>query len=495
MTLLRQVDDGCRISQNWLFRPAGPIDVLSVAWPLMLSTGLFSITIFVDRMMLYAYSDQAAAGAMGAGTMFWAVTCLPVGIFGFTSTFVAQYVGVGRMDRAMRSVIQGIIMASATAPILFLLAWQSPQFFGMFHEPALVGPESSYFQWVSVGAWATIVTAPLVGLFAGANKTRLLLLCDFFVTILNFVLDLLLIFGYLGFPRLGIVGAALATSISLVIKLVLLLVAANYLSWPGQKSLDPHSTAVPKRVSLFSEKWQFDWTISRRLLHFGWPAGISTLAEAITFSVIMMVVGQLGERAMAATTLALGVNMLAFIPMTGLGLSIGVLVGQYLTSGKLELAKRSVRSGLLIAITYSTFFAILYGVFPREVLSVYSIGTESYRFDEMKDIVVPILWFIAVYCIFDGIQIVFVGALKGAGDTSFVLIGHILSGFVTIGAGKLLGDYFYVGGGLYWWWGVMTAWVLVMAVIFASRYLHGGWQNKRVIEPDLSTELSGIEGR
>ncbi|MCY2973433.1 MAG: MATE family efflux transporter [Planctomycetota bacterium] len=485
MTLQRQVDESCRTSQNWFFRPAGPIDVLSVAWPLMLSTGLFSITIFVDRMMLYAYSDQAAAGAMGAGTMFWAVTCLPVGIFGFTSTFVAQYVGAGRMDRAMRSVIQGIMMAALTGPILFLLAWQSPQFFGMFHEPELVGPESSYFQWVSVGAWATIVTAPLVGLFAGTNKTRLLLLCDFVVTILNFILDLLLIFGFLGFPRLGIVGAALATSIALVTKLILLLIAANYLSWPGQKNSDPNSTVVPKRVSLFYEKWQFDWTISRRLLHFGWPAGISTLAEAITFSVIMMVVGQLGERAMAATTLALGVNMLAFIPMMGLGLSIGVLVGQYLTSGRLELAKRSVRSGLLIAMAYSTFFAILYGVFPREVLSVYSIGAESYRFDEMKDIVIPILWFIAVYCIFDGIQIVFVGALKGAGDTSFVLIGHIVSGVVTIGTGKLLGDYFYDGGGLYWWWGVMTAWVLVMAVMFASRYLHGGWQNKRVIEPDL----------
>jgi MATE family multidrug resistance protein len=321
----------------------------------------------------------------------------------------------------------------------------------------------------------------------------LLLLCDFVVTVLNFVLDIVLIFGFLGFPRLGIVGAALATSISLVVKLVLLLVAANHLSWPGLASSDSLSlsgisgiASVPKRVSLFNERWQFDWTISRRLLHYGWPAGISTLAEAITFSVIMMVVGQLGERAMAATTLALGVNMLAFIPMMGLGLSIGVLVGQYLTSGRLELAKRTVGSGLLIAMTYSTFFAILYGVFPREVLSVYSVGAESYRFDEMKDIVIPILWFIAVYCIFDGIQIVFVGALKGAGDTSFVLIGHVLSGFLTIGAGKLLGDYFYDGGGLYWWWGVMTAWVLSMAVIFAFRYLQGGWQNKRVIEPDLS---------
>jgi len=434
-------------------------------------------------MFLYAYSDRAAAGAMGAGTMFWAVTCLPVGVFGFTSTFVAQYVGVGRMDRAMRSVIQGIILATATGPFLFLLAWQAPSFFAMFHNPELVEPESSYFRWVSVGAWATIVTAPLIGLFAGTNQTRLLLFCDFLVTILNALLDYVLIFGIWGFPRLGIIGAALATSISLIVKLILLLIAANRLSW--LKNSGKNSLGDMARIGLFSEPWRFDWAISSRLMRFGWPAGISTLAEAITFSVIMLVVGQLGEKAMAATTLALGVNMLAFIPMMGLGIAIGVLVGQSLTSGRLDLAKRTVRSGLVISMTYSGLFAILYGVFPEQVIAVYSVGTESIRFDEMKDIVIPILWFIAAYCIFDGIQIVFVGALKGAGDTSFVLIGHILSGFLTIGTGKLLGDYFYGGGGLYWWWGVMTAWVIVMAIVFSIRYIQGGWQDKRVIEPDL----------
>jgi len=434
-------------------------------------------------MFLYAYSDRAAAGAMGAGTMFWAVTCMPVGIFGFTSTFVAQYIGVGRMDRAMRSVIQGILLATATGPLLFLLAWQAPAFFAMFHEPELVDPEASYFRWVSVGAWATIVTAPLVGLFAGTGQTRILLFCDFLVTILNALLDYLLIFGALGFPRLGIVGAALATSISLCVKLVLLLIAANRLSWLANSG--KNSGGNLGRVGLFSEPWRLDWEISTRLLRYGWPAGISTLAEAITFSTIMLVVGQLGEKAMAATTLALGVNMLAFIPMMGLGIAIGVLVGQYLTSGRLELAKRTVRSGLIISMTYSGIFAVLYGIFPEQVIAVYSFGTEANRFDEMKDIVIPILWFIAAYCIFDGIQIVFVGALKGAGDTSFVLIGHFLSGFLTIGMGKVLGDYLYGGGGLYWWWGVMTAWVIVMAVIFSARYLQGGWQSKRVIEPEL----------
>ncbi len=463
--------------------PGGPREVLALAWPLMLSTGLFSLTIFIDRMLLYAYSDEAAAGAMGAGTMVWAVTTVPVGIFGFTSTFVAQYKGVARMDRAMRLVMQGLLMAIATGPLIGIIAYYAPHFFQAFrHEPSLVAMEGDYFQWLSVGAWATIMAAPLTGLYAGTGRTWVLLVCDAIVTALNAALAYGLIFGYFGFPEMGIAGAGLASSISLVVKFALLLSASHLLRWTV-KIPDSKGEVIEKRVGLFSEGWAFDQALLLRLVKYGWPAGVSTLAESISFSVIMLLVGQLGPQAMAATTLALGVNMIAFIPMLGLGMSVGVLVGQRLTERRIDVAQRSVRSGLWIAIVYSGLFAVLYGVFPDTVLSVYSIGTDPARYAEMRPIVLPILWFIALYCIFDAIQIIFVGALKGAGDTSYVLFGNVISGFVTIGLGKIIGD--QIHGGLYWWWGVVTAWVLAMAIMFAARYLQGGWKTKRVIEPEL----------
>jgi MATE family multidrug resistance protein len=207
------------------------------------------------------------------------------------------------------------------------------------------------------------------------------------------------------------------------------------------------------------------------------------LAEAASFSIIMMMVGQLGETAMAATTLALNVNLLAFIPMFGLGMAVGVVVGQRLAEGKPQTAQRSVRSGLWIAVAYSSCFAIAYGIFPDQILAIYGIGNDPVRFAEMRPIVKPILWFIAVYCVFDAIQIVFVGALKGAGDTTYVLIGNVISGVVIVSLGILIGE--WIGGGLLWWWGVITVWVLSLAVVFSFRYLHGGWMEKRVIEPEL----------
>ena len=128
-------------------------------------------------------------------------------------------------------------------------------------------------------------------------------------------------------------------------------------------------------------------------------------------------------------------------------------------------------------------FVIAYGLFPSQVLSVYAIGTEPERFQLMRPIVLPLLWFIAAYCIFDAVQIVFVGALKGAGDTAFVLFGNLVCGFSCVTAGKVIGD--FVNGTLYWWWGVIMAWVVSLALIFTLRYLHGGWLHKRVIEPEL----------
>lgn len=450
-----------------------------MAWPMMLSTGLFSLTIFVDRLLLYAYSDTAAAGAMGAGTMFWAMTCGPVGLLSITSTFAAQYLGVDRIDRAFRVVIQGMLVAIALGPLILVGVLASGWFFRTFHDPALVEAETTYFHWLAVGAWATILVAPLNGLFAGTGRPMVMLKVDAVITALNAFLDYALIFGAFGLPRWGVAGAGLATSIALVTKLLLMLAFASRRDW----DCPPVAGQPAQKLGLFDPSWSWDRELMGRLLRYGWPAAVSSMAEAASFCIIVVLVGKLGEIPMAATTLALGVNMIAFIPMYGLGQAVGVLVGQRLTSQHADLAKRSVRSGLMIGIAYSSLFALAYGLIPHQVLNVYAWGTEPARFEEMRPIVIPLLWFIAAYCIFDAIQIIFVAALKGAGDTSYILWGNVLCGSVSVLVGKLCGDYLH--GGLYWWWGIITFWVLSLAAIFGARYRHGGWLSKRVIEAEL----------
>jgi MATE family multidrug resistance protein len=478
-------------------------EVLSTAWPMMLSTGLFSITLFVDRMLLYRYSEGSAAAAMAAGTLFWALTCLPSGVCGYTNAFVAQYLAAKRPERAMRVVWQGLLLGIAVAPLLIVFGMLSHRFFlWSGHLPSMALAESQYFCWLVPGACASVAASALVGLYQGSGRTRVLVISDVIATLINIVLDLALIFGMWGFPEMGTAGAALASSVSLIFKFLILIVYAlpdfrtamvrhrdpATGNLKVEHSLRKNSHGEPVQLetlydsSLAQNGSVFDWSLMRRLIHFGWPAGMSVVAEAWSFTAIMMIVGKLGERPAAATTLALGVNLLAFIPLVGLGIAVGVLVGKYLVLEDRDRAKRMVRSGLVIGVMYSLFFVVFYGGFPDFAMDLYSFDVAPERFAEMRPILRPLLYFIAGYCIFDAFQTVFVGALKGAGDTYFVLLGHLFAGSLTVVGGITISRV-WKWDGLYYWWGVITFWVILLAVIFSLRYLQGGWQEKRVIEP------------
>ncbi len=460
-------------------------EVLSTAWPLMLSTGLFSLTLFVDRMLLFRFSESSAAAAMGAGTVLWTINCLPMGICGYTNTFVAQYLSAKRPTRALQVVWQGILLALCVGPILGGIGFYSQTLFSaMGHSENLARQEAEYFVWLIPGTWATIIASALVGLFSGSGRSMILLYTDMVVTVVNAVLDYVLIFGALGCPVLGVRGAAIASSVALILKLAILAFVARKDFLLKNKVagvyVDPE-TLGSSRAGL-KELLQWDFPLMKRLIHFGWPAGVSVVAEAVCFTSIMMIVGRIGEKEADATTLALGVNLIAFIPLVGLGTAVGVLVAKYLVKEQIESAKRMVFSGLLIGIAYSMIFVVLYGGFPDWIMSVYAVDTDPARFEEMKPMLRPLLAFIAGYCVFDAFQTVFVGALKGAGDTRFVLGGHVFAGATTVIGGILVNQWTGWDGLYYWWW-VIFVWVVMLAIIFTLRYLHGGWQTKRVIEP------------
>ena len=462
-------------------------EVLSTAWPLMLSTGLFSVTLFVDRWMLYGFSDSAAAAALGAGTILWSINCLPIGICGYTNTFVAQYLSANRPSRALQVVWQGVLLGLLCGPFLFAIGLFSEPLFSLVgHERHLAEQEAEYFVWLIPGTWATIIASSLTGLFSGSGRSMILLYTDMVVTVVNGVLDYVLIFGVFGFPAMGVRGAALASSIALILKLVVLawMASRDFRRKSGIMHANQELETVEERGTRVRDLLKRDWPLMQRLVHFGWPAGVSVVAEAWCFTAIMVFVGRLGDQAAAATTLALNVNLLAFIPLVGLGTAIGVLVGKYLVQEQVEKAKRMVFSGLLIGIAYSLIFVILYGFFPEWVMTIYSFDSDPERFEKMRPVLKPLLYFIACYCVFDAFQMVFVGALKGAGDTRFVLGGHLFAGIATLIGGIAFSTWEGMGG-LYYWWSVITVWVILLAVIFTLRYLQGGWQTKRVIEAQI----------
>lgn len=455
--------------KGWWISDWGPGPLIRLALPLMLSSAFVSLTLFTDRTLLYWQSEAAASAAMGAGTLYWSLICLPMGLLGYTSSFVSQYRGAERVDRIGVAYQHAMAIAWAFVPLLILMILGAREIFSRSgHGSELVNLETSYMRVLLVGGIGVLFYSVQSGLLTGHGRTRTVLAIDFAATLLNLGLDAVLIFGFGPIPAMGILGAALATTISFWIKIPL----AHWVIHRDRKIIDAYR--VGQRLP-----WEFD--MFRRLVVYGAPAGLQMLAEAGCFTIIMLQVGNLGELPMAATTLALGLNVLGFVPMIGLGVGVGVLVGQHLTEGRLDLARRTVLCGLGVSLVYTGTFAGLIGLAPDWMMSLYAMGAEPERFERMRPLLSPLLRIIAIYCILDGLQIVFVGAIKGAGDTWFVLFATFIVSVASVLAGVWLQSTF--GASLMLWWYVIAGWVSSMGLVFAWRYLSGRWETKRVIEP------------
>ena len=440
--------------------------LLQIALPLIISTGFFSLQLFIDRTLLFAYSSDSAAAAMSAGTAFWTMICFPTGLIGYVYVFVAQYYGAKREERIGVAVWQAFWLTLCITPFFVIGWWLMPKLFIFSEHPEnIISLETSYFRWMIWAAPSTVLTAAMAGFFSGLGKTTVVMATDILCTLINVVLSIVLVFGIGPFPEMGIDGAALATVISSWVHIPILGIAMFR----------------PKNLSQYGLlSWGWDRELIWRMIRYGWPAGVQMLSEAGAFFIIMLKVGKLGELPAAATTLALGVNILAFVPMMGLSQALGVLVGQHLTEGKVELAVRTVRTCLLISAIYTTGFALVYWFFPDQVLAIYSMTAKVEQFSMIEPLVKPLLVFIAIYCILDGFQIVFVGAIKGAGDTFYVLMGTMLTSAAAIAFGIIGGQIW--GESLNWWWIVITLWVIAMMIAFGIRYWLGYWKKMRVIE-------------
>ena len=365
---------------QWWRSDWGPGPLIKIALPLMMSTGFMSLTLFTDRTLLYWQSESSASAAMGGGALYWTISCLPLGLLGYLSTFVSQYRGAGQNSRVGAAYQHAMALAWLMVPFFLILALLSGQIFkAAGHDPDLVRLEANYLSILLLGGIAILFYNVQSGLLTGQGRTGIVLAVEAIATVINLVLDIVLIFGWGPIPELGLSGAALATAISFWLKLPIM-------TWIIKRDVTMRDLFhVGRKVP-----WETD--MFKRLVVFGTPAGLQMLAEAGCFSLIMLQVGRLGKLEMAATTLALGLNVLAFVPMIGLGISVGVLVGQHLTEGRVDLARRTVWSAIGISTCYTSVFAATLGLFPVTMASSDAWGTSAARYEVMETMLICLLW-------------------------------------------------------------------------------------------------------
>jgi len=445
---------------------------MTLALPLVISTMSFTVMTFIDRMFLTWYSIDAVAAAMPAAMLQFTLLSFPLGVATYVNTFVAQYEGAGRLRQIGPVVWQGIWIGLISIPLLlFTIPLAHTYFHHAGHDPAVVVEEITYYDVLIFGSGAVILAGTLSSFFTGRGATRVVMAVDSLAALLNGILAYLWIFGHGGFPRFGIAGAGAAT------------VCAE---WFRVICYSAIMMRPRYRKYHLASGWRWNGTLLRRLWTFGAPGGLQWLIECGSFTLFITLVGGLGKMNQAGTMLAFNVNSVAWVPMMGMGLAVATKVGQQLGANRPDMAARATWTAFVLAMIYMCTMSLFYVIVPGWFLMGHAVGMAPEQFEPLRELIVVLLRFVAVYCLFDAMNVVFMSAIRGAGDTRFVFWTSLGTSLLPLSLAWL--GIHYLGQGLLWCWTLITLWVCSAGFIYLARFLQGKWRTMRVIEPEAVRE-------
>ncbi|MBL8795348.1 MAG: MATE family efflux transporter [Planctomycetia bacterium] len=455
--------------------PGGGRELLRIAVPLIVSNSVWTLQITLDRMMLSWLGQEHVGAAMTAVMLFWTPLALFQTTAGYSTTFVAQYLGAGRPERVGPAVWQALWF-SLVAGIGFLAFIPSAETLVSWgdHSPHVQQLEAEYFYCLCFSALPTMIVAAASGFFAGRGDSWTVLLINVVGLVVNGVLDYLWIFGHGGFPALGIVGAGWATVVGTGVS------AAVAVALLFQRKYREEFQMLAG--------WRFEADLFNRLMRYGLPSGLQWALEGLAWTGFLFMVGRLGDAELAASSIAFTLNAVAFMPTMGIGQAIQVLVGQRLGQDQPRLAERTVWTGLGLAMIFMVSIALLYLLTPGMFLFLFESQSEhdaALRL-QVAAIIPVLLQFIAVYSLFDGMNLVFAFALKGAGDTRFVTVASVGLAWPLMVVPSWAA--WHYGWGLYWAWTFASTYIVVLAWVLFWRFRGGRWQEMRVIETGLDRE-------
>lgn len=453
---------------RWWKLPGGGLEVLRLAFPMIVSVGSLAVMQLADRVFLTWYDPVTVGAAFSSGQFLWALASFPFSIVAYSVAFVSQYNGAKQFDRIGGLVWQGVFLAVAVTPLFFLIYPLSGAVFMLFdHSPEMAALEKCYFYWSLWGIGPVIATQAFEGFFVGRKKTVTVMTVSLTAVALNVALNYLMIFGVWGVPRMGIAGAALATSVSQVFRFAVLFVLAVL---DERRSNNIYALRRGCRI-IPSELFA--------LLKYGGMGGVEYSFEMLSFTFFVFLIGKLGEIGSTSSAVAINLNAITFLPVVGIGTAVMTMVGNAMGEKKPKLARRCTFSAAALATLFTGFFVVLFLLKPGFPLEVYASGNRD-GFAPYYQMTKNLLRFVAVYLFFDTINIVFCSAIRGAGDTKFVMI--TTAAFVPfLSLLSWLGvSFFHLG--VYWCWTVLTVYVSLMGVVFFVRFMRGDWMKMGLVD-------------
>ena len=441
--------------------PRGGIrEVAVLAGPLVLTQILVTAMGVVDSVIV-GRLGAAELGAVGLGGMWvWTLTCFFVGTSTGVQTFVAQKHGAGQPGSCGTWSWQGL----ASVVPLAGLAGCGVFFFADTLIEALAPTESiaplatDYMRNRAFGMMGITAASSLSAFFRGIGDTRTPLLATLVANVANLFLDLGLVYGWYGMPKLGVAGAGLATSISEWIYFAA--IAYIFLRPSIKARFDTHFHRP-------------DFREIKRLWHTGIPIGGQWTIEMLSFAVFTTLVARMGAAPMAASHAFIQLLSLSFMQAVGISIATTTLVGRYIGAGQSEFVTKSLRSSMLLGSLLAAFIAALFMLIPTTLLGIFSSDPNVLKYGG------PLLVVGAFYQFFDAIAIVSDGALRGAGDTRWPFVARCLISWLVF---LPLAYVFAVPIG----WGLTGAWIgglvsmVLLTLFLVLRFRSGAWRKIQI---------------
>jgi MATE family multidrug resistance protein len=439
--------------------------LLSIALPMVVSQASDTIMMFADRMFLSRVGELHLAASMAGGLTMFMLSSFFVGTVGYVTAIVAQYYGAKHYRLCGQSTFQAILVALACYPLLLGLSPLVRYFFSVAgHRPQQIELGYVYFQTLVFGSVFLILRYALAGFFLGIGRTTVVMLANMAGMVINIPANYVLIFGRLGFPQLGMRGAAIGTiagnATIFAILLLFYLRGANRSQFKTNESLK----LKPR--------------IMAKLLRFGIPAGFEMFLSVTAFNLFVQFMHSYGTVVAAAVTITFNWDIVAFIPMLGMSHATTALVGQNIGAGDHEEARRSTYVALRVTWIYSGTMVVLFVFATRFLVGAFASSFEA-NATQITSLAVVMLRLAAVYTLADSAQLVFTGALRGAGDTRWVMRTSIGLHWIFSTIAIFLIRYLQADPVTVWI--VFIAFVVGLGLVMFLRFRRGKWRQIQLI--------------
>ena len=439
-----------------------PRHILVFSWPMFVGNLLQALYNTVDSFWVGRYIGPAALGAVSVSfPIIFALMAVILGLTMATTTMVAQYRGAGDDARVKQTVANSLIaitvlgLLSTAAGIAFCT-----QILQLMRTPEeILEPAALYLGIFLVGLVPMFLFNQFASILRGLGDSRSPLRYLVIATVVNIVLDPILIFGIGPIAPLGIKGVALATVTSQTLATVLLLL-----------QLIKTTDLVPRERSA----WRVDGRLILQMFRIGIPAGLQSIVVSFSMIVLAAIVNSFGPTVVAAFGAAGRLDQLAFLPALSMSFAVTALVGQNLGAGKYERVKEVVRWSVLLTGAITAAVTVVVVLFPGSLLGVFT-GDAGVLREGASYLRIVGLSYIPLALMFT-----ITGVLRGAGDTMMsMLISFITLWVVRLPLALFLAN--TLGWGVQGAWASISLSTLLGAVLNWAYYATGRWKRYVIV--------------